>query len=92
MAELHELKQLLPDSPIFFVLTSTSSLSGCTGSTGPTNDALELTESEQHELQSLHGNEASQSQEVKSRKEGRPWRKDSRIYALAQHLESLGLF
>lgn len=92
MAELHELKQLLPDSPIFFVLTSTMNRPGSTGSPGPTSDALELTESEQHELELLRGNGPSQSQEVKARKEVRPWRKDSRIYALAQQLESLGSF
>lgn len=60
------------------------------GSVVSPNDAtLELTESEQHELQLQQGGTLPQPQEAKDRKDGRPWRKDSKIEALAQQLQSL---
>lgn len=89
VAELHELKQLLPDSPIFFTMVS----SGPDCVSPPSDTALELTESEQHELQLQQGGLLPQAQDAKGRKDasgqGRPWRKDSKIDALAQQLESL---
>ncbi|KAE8752664.1 hypothetical protein FOCC_FOCC000786 [Frankliniella occidentalis] len=90
VAELHELKQLAPDSPIFFTMTSPNiSSSNSAAASDPT---MELTESEQHELEHEHqqSNGASQNQEVKTKIEGRPWRRDSEIQNLAQQLENLG--
>lgn len=90
VAELHELKQLLPDSPIFFSMSFLNNGPSSSTNGQPSETTLELTESEQHELELQQGNNSSLTQESKNRKEGRPWRKDSRIYALAQQLESLG--
>lgn len=88
VAELHELKQLLPDSPIFFVMAS----QGLSNNAGQVKDSTqELTESKQHEVELGQQTGNGPLMEASSRGDGRPFWKDSKMNALAQQLESLGL-